>query len=99
MEKIWLDSYSPGVPAEINPDAYQSITELIDQSVQRYATRPAFYNLGVSLTYTEMDNLSRDFAAFLQQELQLKKGDRIAIMLPNVLQYPVMLIHSTPQAN
>ncbi len=91
MEKIWLNSYSPGVPAEINPDAYQSLTELIDQSVQRYADRPAFYNLGVTLTYSEMDNLSRDFAAFLQQGLQLKKGDRIAIMLPNVLQYPIVL--------
>lgn len=91
MEKIWLESYAPGVPAEINPDAYQSIVDIFDQSVQRYGSRPAFYNLGVTLTYEELDNLTRDFAAYLQQSLHLQKGDRFAIMLPNVLQYPIVL--------
>ena len=91
MEKIWLDSYSPGVPAEINPDAYQSISELIDQSTQHYRDRPAFYNLGVTLSYRQVEHASRDFSAFLQQRLNLKKGDRIAIMLPNILQYPIAM--------
>lgn len=91
VEKIWLKSYPPGVPAEINPDAYSSLVEIFQKSCREYHDRPAFYNLGVTLTYAEIDALSRNFAAYLQQDLQLKKGDRFAIMLPNVLQYPIAL--------
>lgn len=91
MEKIWLKSYPPGVPAEINPDAYQSLVEIIDKSCQKNADSPAFYNLGVTISYAELDKQTRYFAAFLQQVLHLKKGSRFAIMLPNVLQYPVAL--------
>lgn len=91
VEKIWLNSYSPGISSEINPDAYRSIIDVIDQSTQQYANRPAFYNLGVTLTYSEIDFYSRRFAAYLQQDLRLKKGDRIAIMLPNLLQYPIAM--------
>lgn len=91
MEKIWLKSYAPGVPAEINPDAYQSLVEIFDRSCRQYAKLPAFYNLGTSLTYDKLDKLSREFAAYLQEELKLKKGDRLAIMLPNLLQYPVVM--------
>lgn len=91
MEKIWLKSYPPGVPAEINPDAYESIVEVLDRSFTRFAKNPAFYNLGVTLTYSEIDRYSREFAAYLQQELKLQKGDRVAIMLPNILQYPVVM--------
>lgn len=91
VEKIWLKSYPPGVPAEINPDAYQSIVELFKLSCQQYPDRPAFYNLGVTLSYAQIDEYSRAFAAYLQQELKLKKGDRIAIMLPNILQYPIAM--------
>lgn len=91
MEKIWLKSYPPGIPAEINPDAYQSIIEVIDQSTQQYFNNPAFYNLGVTLTYGQVDKYARAFAAYLQQELKLQKGDRIAIMLPNILQYPIAM--------
>lgn len=92
VERIWLKSYPPGIPAEINPDAYPSVVEVILQSCQRYQNRPAFYNMGVSLSFRDLDHLSRDFAAYLQQVLHLKKGDRLAIMLPNILQYPVAML-------
>jgi long-chain acyl-CoA synthetase len=91
VEKIWLKSYPEGVPAEINPDAYQSLVEIFNQSFSQFAERPAFYNLGTTLTYQEMDMYSQAFAAYLQHELHLIKGDRIAIMLPNVLQYPIAM--------
>lgn len=91
MEKIWLRSYPQGVPAEINPDAYQSLVEIFEESCKKFADLPAFYNLGTAFTYRQMDMHSHAFAAYLQQHLKLKKGDRIAIMLPNILQYPVVL--------
>lgn len=89
MEKIWLKSYPPGVPAEINADAYTSVVEVFEKSCQAHRHSPAFYNLGKTLTFHELDQLTRDFAAYLQQTLKLKKGDRVAIMLPNTLQYPI----------
>lgn len=89
MEKIWLKNYPKGVPAEINPDAYQSLVEIFELSCKKNAEHPAYYNLGNTLTYQQLDQYSRDFAAYLQQELKLQKGDRIAIMLPNCLQYPI----------
>lgn len=91
MEKIWLKSYPPGVPAEINPDAYQSLVEIFDHACQQYGEHPAYYNMGVTLTYRELDRYSRAFASYLQNELKLQKGDRIAIMLPNLLQYPIAM--------
>lgn len=91
MEKIWLKSYPSTVPAEINPDSYQSLVDVFDQSTQQYANRPAFYNLGTTLTFAEIDRYSRAVAAYFQQVLKLQKGDRVAIMLPNVLQYPIAL--------
>lgn len=91
MEKIWLKSYPPGVPYEINPDHYQSIVSLFEQSCKKFGTSPSFYNLGISLSFQELDVLSYAFAAYLQQVLLLKKGDRLALMLPNVLQYPIAL--------
>lgn len=91
MEKIWLNSYPPGVPHEINTSRYQSIVEIIDESFRKYPHHPAFYNLGVTLTYQQMDHYSRAFAAFLQHELKLAKGARIALMMPNILQYPICL--------
>lgn len=91
MERLWLKTYSQSVPAEINPAIYPSLVSILEESFEQYASLPAFYNLGVTLTYQQLDNYSRDFAAYLQQDLQLKKGDRIAIMLPNVLQYPIVL--------
>jgi long-chain acyl-CoA synthetase len=91
VEKIWLKSYPKGIPAEINPDAYQSIIEIFDSSCKQNPDGPAFYNMGATLTYKQIDQYSRNFAAYLQQELKLKKGDRIAIMLPNCLQYPIAM--------
>lgn len=91
VEKIWLKSYQSNVPAEINPDSYSSLIDLYHQGCNRYATKPALANLGHTITYQEWDRLSSQFAAFLQHNLNLKKGDRIAIMLPNTLQYPIAL--------
>ena len=89
MNKIWLQSYPPGVPSEIDPAAYASLKDLLERSCQRFRDKTAFSNMGVSMSYGELDRLSRDFAAYLQSRLH--KGERVAIMLPNLLQYPVAL--------
>ena len=91
MKKIWLDSYPPGVPAEVDARAYASVGELLERSCARFHDRTALSNMGVAITYAQLDRLSRDFAAYLQKALRLRKGERIAIMLPNLLQYPVAL--------
>lgn len=91
MEKRWLQSYPAGMPHDIVLDAADSIPRMLERTVQRFAARPAFSNLGRTLSYAELDALSRRFAAFLQQELGLRRGDRVAIMMPNLLQYPVAL--------
>lgn len=91
MNKIWLAHYPKGVPAEIDPQAYQSIVEVLERSVGQYGSQVAYENLGSTMTYQELDKQSRAFAAYLQQELQCKPGDRIALMMPNLLQYPVCL--------
>jgi len=91
MDRIWLKSYPPGVPAEIDPGKLRSLRELQEHSYAAYADRPAFVQMGRSITYRELDDLSRSFAAWLLQVAGLKKGDRLAIMLPNVLQYPIAL--------
>jgi len=91
MEKIWLKNYPPHVPLEINPDVYSSLAELFEESCSRFKALPAYSNLGVKLSYQQVDRDSYAFAAYLQQVMQLKKGDRIALMLPNVLHYPVAL--------
>ncbi len=92
MEKIWLKNYPPGVPEEINPEEYPSLKHLFEEAFRKYAARPAFSNLGRTLTYAEVDEMSRRFGAWLQKEAGLKKGDRIAIMMPNLLQYPIAMI-------
>ncbi|TKB48509.1 long-chain-fatty-acid--CoA ligase FadD [Ferrimonas sediminicola] len=91
MEKVWLASYPEGVPTEIDPDRFSSLVDLFEQSVARFGDKPAFINMGKTITYNELDKLSRDFAAYLQQDLKLTQGDRVAIMMPNLLQYPVAL--------
>ncbi len=91
MDPIWFDHYPDNTPHEINPDAYSSLVEMFEQNCQQFAKRPAASNLGHKLTYQDLDKQSRYFAAFLQQELGLQKGDRVAIMLPNVLQYLVAM--------
>ncbi len=89
MNKLWLKSYPAGMPADINADHYGSIVEMLADAVTRFAERPAFHNLGCTMTYAELDRLSRDFAAFLQGLPGMGKGDRVAVMAPNILQYPV----------
>lgn len=91
MDRIWLDSYPAGIPAEIDADRFTSLPDLIGKITARYANRPAFHNLGHTISYAELDRLSRDFAAFLQRLPGMAKGERVAIMAPNLLQYPVAL--------
>ena len=90
-EKVWLQSYPPHIPAELAPTPFSSIPELFEDTVQRFGDKPAFHNLGHSIRFDELGHLSRDFAAFLQSLPGLTKGDRVAIMLPNLLQYPLVL--------
>lgn len=92
MEKIWLKHYPPGVPAEIDPREYRSLLELIEQSLARYRELPAYTCMDRTITFGELDRLSRHFAAYLQKVAGLRQGDRVAIMLPNILQYPVAII-------
>lgn len=91
MERIWLKSYPPGVPAEIETDASDSLPALLARVCARYPERPAFSNQGATIGYGDLDKLSLAFAAYLQKVAGLQKGDRVAIMLPNLLQYPVAL--------
>jgi long-chain acyl-CoA synthetase len=91
MDKIWLKNYPKQVPFKIDMNLYSSLVDLFDRCCEKYSGQPAFENMGFSLSYAELALKCRDFAAYLQKELHLKKGDRIAIMLPNLLQYPVVL--------
>ena len=90
MEKIWLKNYDPRVPVDINPDRYSSIVDIFEQSIEKYSSNVSYINMGKSITFAELDELSRDFAAYLQHS-GLKKGDAVAIMMPNLIQYPVAL--------
>ena len=90
-ERPWLAHYPAGVPAEIDLDEFQSIPAIFESALASYRDNTAFSNLGKSITYGDLDGLSRDFAAYLLGEMKLKKGDRVAIMMPNCLQYPVAL--------
>lgn len=91
MEKVWFKSYPPGVPEEINPDQFASLNALLAWCCARYREQPAFSNQGASISWGRLDALSRNFAAYLQHGVGLHKGDRVAIMMPNLLQYPVAL--------
>jgi long-chain acyl-CoA synthetase len=90
VERIWLKSYPPGVPAEIDPAEYRSLVELFEKGIREFAERPAFSNMGKTLTYAELDAQSRAFGAWLQAK-GLGKGARVALMMPNCLQYPVAM--------
>jgi long-chain acyl-CoA synthetase len=90
VEKVWLKSYPPGVPAQI-PAGSRDIREVLRQSCERFAARRAFTCMDRSLSYAELDRLSRDFGSWLQNAAGLAKGARVALMMPNVLQYPVAL--------
>ncbi len=90
-ERPWLASYPPGIPAQINTDEYRSIVHVLESACERFSHRPAFENMGKVLSYADIDRLSGQFASYLLNDLKLSRGDRVAIMLPNVLQYPVAI--------
>ncbi len=91
MDKPWLKRYPDNVPVTINPDHYSSLVELFENAVNTYSAQTAFINMGTEMSYQKLEERSRAFAAYLQHELKLKKGDRVALMMPNLLQYPVAL--------
>ena len=91
IQRPWLASYPPGVPAQIDVNEYSSIARVLESACDRFRHRPAFSNMGKVLSYGDIDRLSRQFASYLLNDLKLNKGDRVAIMLPNVLQYPVAI--------
>ena len=90
MEKIWLKHYPAGVPADIDPDKYQSIRDLFEECVAKFGERPAYHCMGKEITFADLDRMAQAFGAWLQSR-GLQKGDRVALMMPNVLQYPVAL--------
>ncbi len=91
MKRIWLEQYPAGISPEVDVHQYRSLKEILETSCRRFEALPAYSNMGVVLTYRELDALTRAFGAWLQKSAGLKRGDRIAIMLPNLLQYPVAL--------
>lgn len=91
MDKIWLAQYPDGVPENIDVNAYRSLQDLFLRSASQFSDSPAFSNLGKTLSFAETEQLTRQFAAYLTHEAGLKPGDRIAIMMPNLLQYPIVL--------
>ncbi len=91
MEKVWLKSYPDGMPAEMPASEFRSVREMFENAFTAYPDRPAYTNMGTSMSYRQLDQLSMQYACYLQQELGLTRGERVAIMLPNILQYPVAL--------
>jgi long-chain acyl-CoA synthetase len=91
MDYVWHKHYQKGVPHEIDASKYNSIPEILEDSFSKFATKPAFHCMGKTLTYAEIDLQSRKFASYLQNQLGMKKGDRVALMMPNILQYPIAL--------
>ena len=90
MEKPWLQIYPAGVPANIDPSQYPLLIDMINESLEKYADQTAFIFMGKSMTFGEVDRLSTQFAAYLQSR-GLEPGDRVALMMPNMLQYPIAL--------
>jgi len=91
MDRIWQKHFGDTVPAEINPEAYNSVVEIIDEACKKFADKTAFSNFGKTITYGDVDRLSRNFAAYLQNDLKLEKGARVAVMLPNLIPFPVAM--------
>ena len=90
--KRWLAAYGEQIPPEINPEAYGSVLEMLEGAMRRFADKPAFHCFGQTLTYADTDRLSRNFAAYLQVKLSVKKADRIAVMLPNIPAFPLAML-------
>jgi long-chain acyl-CoA synthetase len=91
MDRFWLKSYPPGIPADVDLGEFGSINDMTQASLTKYAERVAFVQMGRSITFRQLDEMTRSFAAWLQKDAGLKKGDRLAIMLPNMLQYPIAI--------
>ncbi len=91
MNKTWLASYDPNVAHEIDMSEDESLRDIIESSCQRFSTKSAFSNMGTSITYADVDRLSKAFGAYLQHDLNLAKGTRVAVMMPNLLQYPIAI--------
>ncbi len=91
MERTWLRQYPAGVPTDIDPSEYPSLRELFEEAVTTHGNKPAYANMGTTLSFAQLDELSRAFAAWLQKKSGLVAGDRVALMMPNVLQYPIAL--------
>ncbi len=91
MDRNWLMQYPPGVPADIDADSYPSLRDIFEEACAAHGYAPAFTNMGATLSFVQLDELSRAFAAWLQQRSGLSKGDRVALMMPNILQYPIAL--------
>jgi long-chain acyl-CoA synthetase len=91
VDRIWLKSYPAGVPTDIDPGEYASIKDMFEEAAAAYRNLPAYTNMGATLTYAQLDELSRAFAAWLQKKSGLAPGDRVALMMPNILQYPIAL--------
>ena len=91
MDRIWLNNYPSGIPTDIDPDLYASLAEMFDRACAAYGNLPAYTNMGATLSFAQLDELSRAFAAWLQRKSGLAAGDRVALMMPNILQYPIAL--------
>ena len=92
VEHFWYASYPPGIPKTIDPDTYSSLPAMLLDACARHARLPAFECLGTTMTYTDWERVSRAFAAYLVQEARFHPGDRVAIMLPNLIAYPVAFL-------
>jgi long-chain acyl-CoA synthetase len=91
LDRNWLKRYPPGVPADIDPESFASLRDIFEEACAAHRHAPAFSNMGATLSYAQLDELSRAFAAWLQQKSGLAPGDRVALMMPNILQYPIAL--------
>jgi long-chain acyl-CoA synthetase len=91
VDKVWIRHYEKGVPAEIDADAYQSLIHMFNSSCEQYTKRIAFTHMGVNVSYAQMNQLVECFAGYLQEKLKVKKGDRVGIMVPNMIQYPIAM--------
>ena len=91
MDRPWLSQYPAGVPAHIDVHRYASLKDVLASSCQRFADRPAYRSMGAAMSFRQLDDASRAFAAWLQKVAGLQRGDRVALMMPNLLQYPVVL--------
>ena len=90
-DQVWLQQYPAGVPHHVNVSAYQSVADVVEKSCEKFRKLPAFECMGTEMSYDDIDRLSQDFASYLQNVLQLNKGDRVAVMMPNLLQYPIAI--------